>query len=129
MKSPECRPDNNTGPAHTTNKTFQILWKCQTDIFKFVYVKLKINVKSVTGQVLFTSCKFVPNYSYQQEICSLTVIHDVFIEVKAPAAIGQVGFGLVDWPDDALMPKITHKQLQADECKHAQTEHCQNHHI
>lgn len=60
----------------------------------------------------------------------LTIIHDVFFKVKSFVPIGQAVDGLIaDWPEHTLLPQVPHEELQADERKHAEAEHRQDHHI
>lgn len=59
----------------------------------------------------------------------LTVVHDVLIPVKALAAVGQVAFGGVDWPEDTLLAQVAHEELETDEGKDTQAEDGQDHHI
>lgn len=59
----------------------------------------------------------------------LTIVIDVFVPVETSAAVFQVLLGHVDWPEDALVTKVPHEQLQADQRKDAETEDGQDHHI
>lgn len=59
----------------------------------------------------------------------LTIIIDVFVPVKTSAAVFQILLSHVDRPEDALVAEVPHEQLQSDQCKDAETEDSQDHHI
>lgn len=58
-----------------------------------------------------------------------TFIVDIFFPIKAFGAIFQIALVEVYGPHDALVSQVAHEQLQSNQGKHTQAEHCQNHHI
>lgn len=65
----------------------------------------------------------------RQSRARLTFVHDVVVPVEVLATVGLVAFCAVDWPENTLVAEVAHEELEADECKDAQAEHGQDHHI
>lgn len=74
--------------------------------------------------------------NYRQIVLSLpaekglpTFIVDILFPIKAFGAIFQVAIIEVYGPHNTLVSQVAHEQLQSDQGKHTQAEHCQNHDI
>lgn len=58
-----------------------------------------------------------------------TYVVDILVPIEAFGAIFKIALVEVYGPHDTLVPQVPHEQLQSDQGKNTQAEHCQDHHI